>query len=651
MSENPIHDSAKGRVGRRTVLKGMAGVAAVALMARSANAADAKEAPDFAKMAADGKLPKVADRLPANPLVVETREKIGGYGGTWVRGLSGSNDHNGILRCIGNMGLTRWDFDFTKVLPNVAESWDVSDDATTFTFHLRKGLKWSDGQPFTADDVVFSIEDCVKNSELYPSVPGILSIGGKGPEVTKIDDATVQFKFAAPYGLFPQQLATPLGQHPTLFCKHYASQFLPKYNNKLDDMVKSSGMSSWPDLFRAKNGDIEIPPRWGNPEKPVLDPWVIAEPYVGGATRVVAKRNPYFWQVDTEGNQLPYLDSVTFPIYQDPESLLLDVFAGKIDMQERHINRLSNKPTLSQNKEKGDYHLMELVPSSSQACVIYLNLTDKDPKMREMFSNKDFRIALAYGIDRAEVVELVYLGQSEPWQSGPRANHPWYNEKMAKQYTEHDPAKANAMLDKLGYDKKDSQGMRLRPDGEKVFFAVDVIPTLTPDLVDVMELVKKHWAKIGIDIKVNTIERALFYSRGDNNDYDAQVWPGANGPDMIFDPRDYVATHTQGSRYALAWAQWYVSNGKQGEEPPESQKERMKLYDEARATADPEKQGVYMKKVLELSADAFEWVGVCLAPSTFGACKNGFANVPTKEPDSWPYPNPAPSLPQQYSKV
>ena len=166
---------------------------------------------------------------------------------------------------------------------------------------------------------------------------------------------------------------------------------------------------------------------------------------------------------------------------------------------------------------------------------------------------------------------------------------------------------------------------------------------------DTIELVKKHWSDIGIDIKVNTIERALYYSRGDNNEFDSQVWPGANGPDMIFDPRDYVATHTQGSRYALPWAQWYVSNGKQGEEPPESQKERMKLYDQARATADPEKQGEYMKKVLELSADAFEWVGVCLGVSTFGACKDDFLNTPKKEPDSWSYPNPAPSLPQTYT--
>jgi len=646
------HDETRrgGEIGRRLFLQGTAGLAAFAMMPKLANAATGgNEAPDLAQLVKDGKLPALADRVSQNPLVITPLEKIGTYGGMWKRGLSGSSDHNGILRCIGNMGLTRWDFDFTKVLPNVADSWDVSSDSTTYTFHLRKGMKWSDGQPFTADDVVFSIEDCVKNTDLYKSVPALLSIGGKGPDVTAVDATTVQFKFAGPYGLFLEQLATPLGQHVTLFCKHYASQFLPKYNDKLDDLVKAAGLTAWPDLFRAKNGDIEIPSRWANPDKPVLDPWVIVEPYVGGATRVVAKRNPYFWQVDTEGNQLPYLDGITFSISQDVQSLMLDVLAGKMDLQERQINSLANKPTLSQNMEKGNYHLMELVPSAAQQCQIYVNMCHKDPAMRAMFANKDFRVALSLGIDRAEIIDLVYLGQSEPYQTGPRPTHPWYFEKLSRQFTDHDPDTANAMLDKLGYDKKDGDGFRLRPDGQKIFFAVDVIPTLQPDAVDTLELVKKHWAVLGVDIKVNTIERALYYSRGDNNEHDAQVWPGPGGLDMMFDPRAFFAQHTQGSRYGLPWAQWYVSGGKQGEEPPDSQKQRMKLYDQARATADLEERAKLMHSLFELTADAFETVGVCLAVSTFGICKNGFINTPKKEPDSWTYPNPAPALPQQFT--
>jgi peptide/nickel transport system substrate-binding protein len=632
---------------RRKVLTGFAAIGLAAGSRRALAQAASKEAPALVKLAADGKLPPLASRLPANPLVVKV-EKIGTYGGTLRRGLRGSADHNGILKIIGNQSLVRWNLEFTQVLPNVADKWEVNADATEFTFHLRPGMKWSDGQPFGADDIVFAVEDCAKNSELYKSTPSPLVIANKPGTVTKIDDATVKFTFASPYAMFLEMLATPLGQHPTLFAKHYCSQFHPKYNPKVADLVKAANLSDWGTLFRNKCGDIEIPARWGNPERPTLDPWVIKEPYTGGAQRVTAERNPFFWQVDQEGKQLPYIDRVNFSISQDVESLMIDAVSGRLDMQDRHISTLQNKPTLAKNAKAGAYRLIEMIASGAQQVQIYLNITHKDPKMREMFANKEFRQALSLGINRAEIIELVYLGQSEPYQTGPRPGHPWYHAKLARQFTDFDQKAANATLDKIGYAKKDAQGFRLRPDGQKVFFAVDIIPTLYPDAVDAMELVKRHWADIGIDIKVNTIERALYYTRGDNNDHDSAVWPGPGGLDPMLDPRDFFAQHTQGTRYALPWAQWYVSNGKDGQEPPESQKQRMKLFDEARGTADLGKRGELMKQLFDLTAEAFEPIGVCLAVNAFGIAKLNLANVPNKEPDSWSWPNPAPAMPQQF---
>jgi peptide/nickel transport system substrate-binding protein len=633
--------------GRRRFLKGAAGMATLAMMPGVAFAASEKEAPDLAKLAADGKLPKLADRLPAKPLVINV-EKVGTYGGALRRGLRGSADHNGILRMVGNQGLVRWNMAFTEALPNVAESWTVNDAATEFTFKLRAGMKWSDGKPFTADDVVFAIDDCVKNAELYKATPSQWSIGGKAVEVTKVDDTTVKFTFAKPYALFIEQLATPLVQHCTLFPKHYCSQFHPKYNLGVADQAKAANQPDWASFFRSKCGDIEIPARWGNPEKPTLDPWVVSEPYVGGATRVVMKRNPYFWQVDQNGSQLPYIDQINFGISQDVESLMLDVVSGKIDMQDRHVNSLANKPTLSKNREKGGYRLVELEASGAQQMQIYFNITHKDAALRAIFAKKEFRQALSLGIDRKEIIELVYLGQSEPYQAGPRPSHPWYHEKLARQFTDFDQKKANEMLDKIGLDKKDPSGFRLRPDGQKLFFSIDVIPTLYTDHVDVLELVKRHWVGIGVDMKVNTIERALYYSRGDANDHDAAVWPGPGGLDPMFDPRDFFAQHTQGTRYAIPWAQWYVSNGKDGIEPPESQKNRMKLFDDARATADLKKRGAIMKEIFDIAADEFETVGVCMAVNTFGIAKTNLQNVPQKMPDSWSWPNPGPALPQQF---
>ena len=632
---------------RRHLLKGLAGAAAISAMPRVARAEAAKEAPALAKLVADGKLPALAERVSASPLVIKV-EKVGRYGGALRRGLRGSADHNGILRMVGNQGLVRWNLSFTAVLPNVAERWEVNADATEFTFHLRPGMKWSDGHPFTADDVVFAIEDCAKNTELYKSAPSPIVIAGKPGTATRIDDVTVKFSFASPYALFLEQMATPLGQHPTLFAKHYCSQFHPKYNAGVGDLVKAANLSDWGTLFRNKCGDIEIPSRWGNADKPTLDPWVVKEPYAGGATRVVMERNAYFWQVDNVGSQLPYIDRLTFNISQDVESLMLDAISGRLDIQERHIDTLQNKPTLSQNMQKGGYRLIELVNSGSQQVQIYLNMTHKDPKLREMFANKEFRKALSLGMNRKEIIDLVYLGQSDPYQTGPRPDHPWYHATLARQFTDFAQAEANAILDKLGYANKDSGGFRLRPDGQKIFFAIDVIPTLYPDEVDALELVKRHWADIGIDIKVNTIERALYYTRGDNNDHDAAVWPGPGGLDPMLDPRDFFAQHTQGSRYAIPWTQWYVSGGKDGQEPPEGQKRRMKLFDQARATADLQERGEIMKQLFDLTAEAFETIGICLAVNAFGICKTNLQNVPAKYPSSWSWPNPGPALPQQF---
>src|SRR5262249_13172997 len=146
------------------------------------------------------------------------------------RGLSGSNDHNGILRVIGNMGLVRWNMEFTDVLPNVAERWEGSADSTEFTFFLRSGMKWSDGQPFGATAIISASEDRLENNELHRAPPAIFVINARLPTVTKVGDDGVRFKFAGPFGLFLQLLATPLGQPPTLFPKHYASRFHPKYN-------------------------------------------------------------------------------------------------------------------------------------------------------------------------------------------------------------------------------------------------------------------------------------------------------------------------------------------------------------------------------------------------------------------------------------
>ncbi len=609
-------------------------------------AAPPKEAPELAALVRAGKLPPVAQRLPENPQVVTPTASVGKYGGKLRNALAGDADHNAILRIVGNIGLTRWTEDFQKPIPNVAESWAANKDATSFTFKLRKGMKWSDGHPFGADDVLFTINDLLPDKEFFAVPPSQYVVGGKLMTATKIDDTTVRFDFAAPYRIFPEVLAGPLGQHPVLYAKHYCKQYVPKYNPNLAAMVKKANQPNWAALFRGICGDIETPARWSHPERPGLDPWIIVRGYTGGTSEVTMRRNPYFWQVDAAGNQLPYMDGIDFKVVSNQQSMLLAVIGGQIDLQLRYIPTIANKPVLAEHAAKAGYVLEKLTPTDANAVCWYLNQTCKNLKLRGLLTNKEFRIALSHGMDRETINQIVFLGQSVPYQSAPLPQDRFYNKQLATQYLRHDPAKASAILDKLGLRRK-GRGMRTYPDGSRLFITVDVMVNETA-MIDTAQLVKKQWAEIGIDLGINTMERALFYERGQNNDYDIDLEASTGGLHPTTDPRSWLSVHALDSRQSIPWVQWYMSNGKMGIEPSASMRERLRLWNQWKEEPDQGKADALFRKILQLAADAFETLGSVQALTVFGIRSKRLANVPASMPNGWTYPNPAPTLVQQY---
>ena len=595
-------------------------------------------------------LPPVDERLPANPEVVTPLEQVGTYGGTLRRMLGGSNDHNSILRIVSPQGLTRWKPDFSEVIPNVAESWTTSEDGSAFTFKLREGMKWSDGAPFTADDVVFFVDDLLHNEEFYPNPPARFVVDGEVMTAEKVDDHTVTLKFAAPYGTFLTELATPLAQEPVLWAKHYCQQFHPKYNPDIQTMVDATeAVEDWPGLFRLNCGEVEAPNRWSNAERPTLDPWIVAgEGYTAGSTQVVMERNPYFWQVDTEGNQLPYIDQLEMNVAQDNEAIVLEAIAGNIDMQRRKISNPNNKPVLAENAEKGGYELLDMINSSSNSMAIHFNHTHKDPIMREVLRNKDVRKALSLAIDREEIIDIVYQGQGEPWQIGPRPEHPLYNEQLGRQFTEYDPDAANELLDGAGLAERDGDGYRLLSDGRRFTFNVQYTGIEQPDWGDSLEIIAEQWEEIGVEVNSSSVERSIYYSRGEANEHDFMVWGAPGGLDPTLSPRDVLAVHPQASWFGIPWTRWYLSGGSEGEEPSESMKKRLELYDAFKKEADQQKALDIFREIHQMAADEFEIIGVNLAPNLVGVVNKKLRNAPRSLPSSWMYPDPGPTLPQSW---
>lgn len=612
-------------------------------------AAAAMESSMLAEQVAAGDLPPLEERLPANPMMVEVVDQIGTYGGTWNMALRGGSDNALFTRTISYDYLVRWDPAWSKVIPNIAASYEANEDATKFTFHLREGMKWSDGAPFTADDLVFWYEDVLMNAELTTVIPAWLYGGGEPVVVEKVDDYTVKFNFAGPNGLFLYYLASPTGVEPTRYPRHYLEQFHIKYNEDgIDALIAEASATDWINLFQLKGGGVPGTPynaMWYNEELPTLFAWDITVPYVGG-TQVVAERNPYYWKVDPEGRQLPYIDRVVYAVGEDVEVLVLRALNGELDMQERHISSLANKAVFTDNMEQGNYRFFETRFADSNVMTIQFNQNHKDPVLREIFANKDFRIGLSHAINRLEIIEAVLVGQGEPWQAAPQVDSPFYSEQLAKQYTEYDVALANEHLDKVLPDK-DAEGFRLRPDGRKLVFNVDVI-AVKPDWLDMMELVKGYWEAVGIAANVNAVDRSLVYTRINGSEHDAVSWwaDGGAGMDTILDGYVYYP-EDQNAAFGPAWGLWYLGDP-MGEEPPAAVKEQFRLFDEIKAAADQDAQIDLMRQLLEITTDEFFVMGIATRAPGYGIVKNNFFNVPDSFPHAYTYPAPAPTNPEQY---
>jgi peptide/nickel transport system substrate-binding protein len=636
------------RVDRRRLLQGGLGLLVAASVpgcsffdtkpagaGAQAAAAGEKESPMLKALVDKGTLPPLAERLPKNPPVIKPIQGKAVYGGTWRSAMLTQEDTQWLWNALAYEPLVRWKPDKTgkpgydEIEANVCE-FTVNEDSTEITFTLREGLKWSDGKPCTADDLMFTLLEVQSDSLLHPD--GIYDAfaspdTGKLAKHDKIDDRTVKLTYTAPQPGLMVQIADGIflreGPYGMLLPKHYFQQFHIKYNPNANALAKKAGVGSWTDLLSQKQNP------WTNPDQPTLAPWKVTTA-LGRGSAVTLTRNPYYWKVDDQGRQLPYIDNCRVEVVQDAEVELLKVMNGEFGMQYRNFGTPQNKPVVAQNRSKGSYRIFEVPTQLTNTMIIGLNQTHKDPVKRALFSNKEFRIGLSYAINRKEIIDAVYAGQGEPWQCAPPKDSPYYNEQLATQHLEYDVAKANEHFDKAGL-KKAADGRRLGQDGKPVSVTVLVSESF-PDHVEAIELVKKRWRAVGIELRTQAMGEDLYKERVKANEHDAGTWTGGTFvlPTGTGGDHYWVPTNDGSARYGIGWAQWYQSEGKEGIEPPAEVKKQLELFTKGREEPDPAKTLDLGKQVLQIAADQFYYIGTSSVPDTYGVVKSDFHNVPDK---------------------
>jgi peptide/nickel transport system substrate-binding protein len=546
--------------------------------AAAAPASKYKEAPMLTDLVKAGKLPPIEQRLPDDPFVVGPGVLIatkdldwvpGKYGGTIKFAHAVANWNPDIFIGANENLLSAPGIGLDGLRPNVLKDFKVENDNKVFTLTLRKGLKWSDGVPVTTADVKFVYEDIYMNEKITPIFPAKFRDNGAPDgapmKLDIIDDYTFKVTFGVSYGGFLREISVKGWQgytdllRPSHALKPWHIKYTP-IEKMADELKKATLTNEWWQLFANKNcnnWDLTNP-RCAN--YPVLYPW-IAVPS-GSPNLLAFERNPYYYKVDTTGQQLPYADKVISQQVNDVEMLTMKVLNGEVDYV-RESTALKNLPLYKENATKAGIQATLMDNHVDPTC-LFINYTYNDPTWRKVVNDVRFRQALSFGINRKEIIENIYFTFGQVPTLVP---------------SDYDVAKANKLLDDMGMDKKDADGFRLGPDGKTFVFAIEHAAHAA-DIAPATELVAQQLKKIGIKATVKQIESGLWGQRGPANEFQAYV---------IWDVQPMWTDGTW-TDYNIPsgrlWQLWYSSGGKQGEEPPAAMKEVIKLH-EARIKAVP----------------------------------------------------------------
>ena len=524
------------------------------------------EAPMLAEMVARGELPRVEDRLPADPLVIAPFSEVGQYGGTLRVARLSPGDWGDMYRG-QHAFMFRPDPTSNLIIPYLAKGIEVSDENRIVTIFYREGARWSDGEPFTVHDTMWVYEHTMQDPAMRNFNRGQFTLGGELAKFEAIDDYTL--RITVPVALTQPKLSVLMAYTRSRQGRfygpvHFLQQFHPKFNPDAEKLAAAEGYDNWIKHFDDR---LNFDPR-RKYIQPEMGPWYMSDRDSKGITRV---RNPYFWAVDTAGNQLPYIDNLTMSYFSQSEVAILSMMQGSVDLGGR-LPDPADFALYKENESIGDYTLREWQDLKTARMIYMFNLNHEDPVKRQVFLDQRFRHAMSLAINREEINEFAFNGLATPQQFTVAAGTEFYDPAWATAFADYDPARAKAMLDEIGLRDTDGDGVREGPDGNPFALSMSTSSSsvIGPMGFNISELVRDYWQEVGVRVDLKMVSEELYSELRTANQLD--VHAGVAGD---YNPNRLASNPEFGTlkAYAENWNRWWqrelwVQQGRQGEEPP-----------------------------------------------------------------------------------
>ncbi len=578
-----------------------------------------KEAPMLSEMVASGAIPPLAERLPveADIMVEPVVEEVGTYGGEWKMPWKGAGDRWAVGQPTEE-ALFRFNKDGSKVEPNVAKGYDVNDNSTEFTIYLREGMKWSDGEPFTADDVIFYWEHMLKKEtfgkkvyDAYYSVDP--ATGDKAlAEVTKIDDYTFKVTHKYPSVQFLERVAI---DNKWFFApEHFHRTILPEFvgEEKALAIAKEWGYEDV-ESFLVSTGYYY----WLNPEIPTLRAWVAKND--ADSDQFIMERNPYYWKVDEEGKQLPYLDRIVATKIQDPSHSVLGMLAGDYNLT---VFGAADFTVLKENEQKAGFRVIPWSTAAWSSAGIQLNQTIADEKLRKLFQDIKFREALSIGVDRVEIAEIYTNGIADPIQASVPEGLVGYQSGWSEQWAKYEPDRANQLLDELGL-AKGADGFRTHPDGSDLTLTIIIDDVaLSPFL----ELLKKYYEEMGLKTDLKTVDKATLQEMKYSNQVPLHT-ENISVANVAFRPDTLVPLRVL-TPWSIEYGRYAESGGKDGMKPEGDVAKIFELWDQIKAAKTTDEINQLSNEIVKIHMKNQWVIGYAGPTPTLVVAANNLRNVP-----------------------